>query len=212
MQQTPANNGRCPFDCRGVIQEYDKREGDILNIDVTVILDGWFGDTSRMFYVGEPSLKARKLTEVTYQALMAGIACVRPGGFLGDIGACIQRLAESAGYSVVKDFCGHGIGREFHIDPTVLHFGTAGTGDILQPGMIFTIEPMINAGKPAVRILPDGWTAVTRDRSLSAQFEHTVGVTDSGVEVFTLSQEEKASSPHRGTDEQGASRRKTALS
>ncbi|MDR0662398.1 MAG: type I methionyl aminopeptidase [Holosporales bacterium] len=173
--------------CHGIPSSRKLVDGDILNIDVTVILDGWFGDTSRMFYVGTPPLKARQLVEVTYRALNESLTCVRPGGHLGDIGACIQHIAEGAGYSVVRDFCGHGIGRVFHGDPAVLHFGERGTGVVLQPGMTFTIEPMINAGRPEVKILQDNWTAVTRDRSLSAQFEHTVGVTETGVEVFTLS-------------------------
>jgi methionyl aminopeptidase len=173
--------------CHGIPSSRKLVAGDILNIDVTVLLDGWFGDTSRMFYVGTPPLKARRLTEVAYQALMQSISQVRPGGFLGDIGACIQHIAESAGFSVVRDFCGHSIGQVFHGDLAVLHVGTRGTGPVLQPGMIFTIEPMINAGRPEVRVLQDGWTAVTRDRSLSAQFEHTIGVTETGVEIFTLS-------------------------
>ncbi len=166
------------------------REGDILNIDVTVILDGWYGDTSRMFYVGDPArvpVKGRRLVEVTFEALWAAIRTVRPGATLGDVGHAIQSLAERHRFSVVREFVGHGIGRDFHQPPEVRHFGRPGTGLVLRPGMIFTIEPMINAGKAAVKILKDGWTTVTRDRSLSAQFEHTVGVTKDGVEVFTLS-------------------------
>ena len=166
------------------------REGDILNIDVTVILDGWYGDTSRMFYVGDPArvpVKGRRLVEVTFEALWAAIRTVRPGTTLGDVGHAIQSLAERHRFSVVREFVGHGIGRDFHQPPEVRHFGRPGTGLVLRPGMIFTIEPMINAGKAAVKILKDGWTTVTRDRSLSAQFEHTVGVTEDGVEVFTLS-------------------------
>jgi len=166
------------------------KEGDILNIDVTVILDGWYGDTSRMFYAGDPAkvpVKGRRLVEVTFEALWAGIHAVRPGATLGDVGHAIQKLAESHRFSVVREFVGHGIGRGFHQPPEVRHFGKPGTGLVLRPGMIFTIEPMINAGRPEVKILPDGWTTVTRDRSLSAQFEHTVGVTEDGVEVFTLS-------------------------
>ncbi|GBD42397.1 Methionine aminopeptidase [bacterium HR39] len=166
------------------------REGDILNIDVTVILDGWYGDTSRMFYAGDPEkvpVKGRRLVEVTFEAMWAGIRAVRPGATLGDVGHAIQSLAESHRFSVVREFVGHGIGRAFHQPPEVRHFGRPGQGLVLRPGMIFTIEPMINAGRPEVKILSDGWTTVTRDRSLSAQFEHTVGVTEDGVEVFTLS-------------------------
>ncbi len=166
------------------------RPGDILNIDVTVILDGWYGDTSRMFYVGDPGkvpVKGRRLVEVTFEAMWAGIHAVRPGATLGDVGCAIQRVAERNRFAVVREFVGHGIGREFHQPPEVRHFGRAGEGLVLQPGMIFTIEPMINAGGAAVKVLKDGWTAVTRDRSLSAQFEHTVGVTEEGVEIFTLS-------------------------
>jgi len=166
------------------------REGDILNIDVTVILDGWYGDTSRMFYVGDPArvpVKGRRLVQVTFEAMWAGIRAVRPGATLGDVGHAIQTVAERNRFSVVREFVGHGIGRGFHQPPEVRHFGRPGTGLVLRPGMIFTIEPMINAGKAAVKILADGWTTVTRDRSLSAQFEHTVGVTEDGVEVFTLS-------------------------
>jgi methionyl aminopeptidase len=142
-----------------------------------------------MFYVGVPPLKARKLTETTYLALMQAIALIRPGTTLGDIGACVQHTAEESGYSVVRDFCGHGIGRVFHDEPTVLHYGKQGTGTILEPGMIFTVEPMINVGRPEVKVLQDGWTTVTRDRSLSAQFEHTVGVTETSAVIFTLSSE-----------------------
>lgn len=166
------------------------KEGDILNIDVTVILDGWYGDTSRMFYVGDPAkvpVKGRKLVEVTFECMWLGIRAVRPGATLGDVGHAIQRHAEAHGFSVVREFVGHGVGREFHEPPEVRHYGRPGEGLELHPGMIFTIEPMINAGRAAVKVLPDGWTAVTRDRSLSAQFEHTVGVTEEGVEIFTLS-------------------------
>lgn len=162
-------------------------EGDILNIDVTVILDGWYGDTSRMFWVGTPPAKAQRLTQTTHKAMMAAIGLVRPGATLGDIGAAIQARAEAANFSVVRDFTGHGIGRVFHTAPTVLHYGNRGEGIPLKQGMVFTIEPMINAGGWGVKILDDGWTAVTRDRTLSAQFEHTVGVTADGVEIFTLS-------------------------
>lgn len=173
--------------CHGIPGERRLVEGDILNIDVTVILNGWHGDTSRMFVAGHPSTRARMLIDATYVALMRGVAAVRPGATLGDIGQAIQVYVESQRFSVVRDFCGHGIGRAFHEPPNVLHFGRAGEGPKLQPGMFFTIEPMVNAGRPEVKILDDGWTAVTRDRSLSAQFEHMVGVTESGVEIFTLS-------------------------
>lgn len=163
-------------------------DGDIVNIDVTVILEGWYGDTSRMFFVGDKiGVKARKLVDITYKAMMAGIAQAKPGNHLGDIGHAIQTLAESHRYGVVRDFGGHGIGRVFHDAPHVDHFGKPGTGVLLQPGMVFTIEPMLNAGKPDVKILSDGWTTVTRDRSLSAQFEHQVGITETGCEIFTLS-------------------------
>lgn len=164
------------------------QNGDIVNIDVTVRLDGWHGDSSRMFWVGDKvPLKAKKLIDVTYQAMLAGINAIKPGARLGDIGAAIETLAHQNRYAVVKDFCGHGIGRNFHDEPNVLHYGVKGTGVELLPGMFFTIEPMFNIGTAEVKVLQDGWTAVTRDKSLSAQFEHTVGVTDSGVEIFTLS-------------------------
>lgn len=174
--------------CHGIPSE-DKVliEGDILNIDVTVILDGWHGDTSRMYEVGEVKLKARRLIDVTYEAMMRGIAAVRPGATTGDIGWAIQSYAEANRYSVVRDFCGHGLGQVFHDAPSILHFGQPGTGVPLREGMFFTVEPMINAGKYAVKVLGDGWTAVTKDRSLSAQFEHSVGVTATGCEIFTLS-------------------------
>lgn len=168
----------------------DKRlkDGDIANIDVTVVLDGWYGDTSRMFLVGERvPVKAQRLVEVTFAAMWAGIDAVRPEATLGDVGHAIQSLAEAHRFSVVRDFVGHGLGRMFHDAPEVKHYGRRGEGLVLRPGMLFTIEPMINAGRPEVKILADGWTTVTRDRSLSAQFEHTVGVTEDGVEVFTLS-------------------------
>lgn len=168
----------------------DKRlkDGDIANIDVTVVLDGWYGDTSRMFLVGERvPVKAQRLVEVTFAAMWAGIDAVRPEATLGDVGHAIQSLAEAHRFSVVRDFVGHGLGRVFHDAPEVKHYGRRGEGLVLRPGMLFTIEPMINAGRPEVKILADGWTTVTRDRSLSAQFEHTVGVTEDGVEVFTLS-------------------------
>jgi methionyl aminopeptidase len=173
--------------CHGIPSEKKLNEGDILNIDITTIVDGWYGDTSRMFWVGEPSVKARKLTEVTYQALMGAIDIVKPGATLGDIGYEIQSCAEAARFSVVRDFTGHGLGQVFHAAPTVLHYGTAGEGMELKEGMIFTIEPMINAGTWQVKVLSDGWTAVTRDRGLSAQFEHSIGVTKDGCEIFTLS-------------------------
>ncbi len=173
--------------CHGVPGERMLKAGDVLNIDITVIKDGWHGDTSRMFYVGEPSIQARRLCDVTYECMWLGIRTVRPGAHLGDIGAAIQQNAESHGYSVVREFCGHGIGRKFHEEPQVLHYGRAGSGVRLEPGMIFTIEPMINAGKAAIRELADGWTIVTKDHSLSAQWEHTVLVTQDGYEVLTLS-------------------------
>ncbi|MFO1363279.1 MAG: type I methionyl aminopeptidase [Burkholderiales bacterium] len=173
--------------CHGVPGDRVLKHGDVLNIDITVIKDGFHGDTSRMFYVGEPSIQARRLCEVTYECMWQGIAAVRPGGYLGDIGAAIQRHAEQHGFSVVREFCGHGIGRRFHEEPQVLHYGRAGTGLELRPGMIFTVEPMINAGRPAIRELADGWTIVTKDHSLSAQWEHTVLVTESGFEILTLS-------------------------
>jgi methionyl aminopeptidase len=173
--------------CHGIPGERKLIDGDILNIDVTVILDGWFGDTSRMFVAGRPSTRARMLLDVTHEAMTRGIAAVRPGGTLGDVGHAIQTYVESQRFSVVRDFCGHGIGRQFHAAPNVLHFGRAGEGVTLRPGMFLTIEPMVNAGRPEVKVLDDGWTAVTRDRSLSAQFEHMIGVTDDGCEVFTYS-------------------------
>jgi len=164
------------------------RDGDIVNIDVTVILDGWYGDTSRMFLVGDRvPVKAKRLVDATWRAMTAGIAAVRPGATLGDVGYACQRVAEAEGFSAVHDFCGHGIGRVFHDAPQVMHVGAPGEGVVLEPGMVFTIEPMVNAGRAETKILVDGWTAVTRDRSLSAQFEHTVGVTEDGVRIFTLS-------------------------
>jgi methionyl aminopeptidase len=173
--------------CHGVPGERVLKAGDILNIDITVIKDGFHGDCSRMFYVGEPSIQAKRLVEITYECMWLGIQQVRPGARLGDIGHVIQQHAENAGYSVVREFCGHGIGRKFHEEPQVLHYGKAGTGLTLQSGMTFTVEPMINAGKAGIRELADGWTIVTKDHSLSAQWEHTVAVTDSGFEVLTLS-------------------------
>lgn len=173
--------------CHGIPGERRLGDGDIINIDVTVILDGWHGDTSRMYVAGTPSTRARVLIDVTHEALMRGIAVVRPGATLGDVGHAIQSFVESKRFSVVRDFCGHGIGRRFHEPPNILHFGRRGEGIALRPGMVFTIEPMVNAGRAEVKILDDGWTAVTRDRSLSAQFEHMLGVTETGCEVFTLS-------------------------
>ncbi len=161
-------------------------EGDILNIDVTPLLDGWHGDSSRMFTVGRASLKAQRLIDATREAMMAGIGAVRPGATLGDVGHAIETVARRERFSIVRDFCGHGVGRVFHDAPDVNHWGNPGTGVVLRPGMIFTIEPMLNAGRPEVKVLADGWTAVTRDRTLSAQFEHSVGVTETGVEIFTL--------------------------
>ena len=171
--------------CHGVPGERILKNGDIINLDITTIKDGYHGDTSKMFVVGEASLKARRLVDTAYDCLLAGIALVRPGVRLGDIGSAIQILAESRNYSVVREYCGHGIGRIYHEDPQVLHYGEPGTGIELQPGMVFTIEPMINAGKRHTRVLPDGWTVVTKDHSLSAQWEHMVLVTDDGHEVLT---------------------------
>ena len=173
--------------CHGVPGTKILGEGDILNIDVTVIVNGWFGDSSRMYVAGKTPVKARRLIEVTHDALMAGIAAVKPGNTFGDIGHAIQVHVESHRMSVVRDFCGHGLGRVFHAPPNVLHYGRPGTGPVLAPGMFFTIEPMVNLGRPETKELSDGWTAVTRDKSLSAQYEHSVGVTEDGVEIFTLS-------------------------
>ena len=173
--------------CHGIPSEKTLKDGDTLNIDVTTIVDGWYGDSSRMYVAGKPSVAARRLIEVTYECLMRGIAVVRPGARLGDIGAVIQEYAESHRFSVVRDFCGHGLGRTFHAEPNVMHYGRRGTGMVLEEGMFFTIEPMINQGGPDTKILADDWTAVTRDRKLSAQFEHSIGVTADGCEIFTLS-------------------------
>ena len=173
--------------CHGIPGPKPLREGDIVNIDVTLIVDGWHGDTSRMYGVGEISRRAERLIEVTYECLMRGVAAVKPGASTGKIGAVIQEFAEAERCSVVRDFCGHGLGRVFHDRPNILHYGEENEGVVMQPGMFFTIEPMINLGKPAVKVLPDGWTAVTRDRELSAQFEHTIGVTENGCEIFTTS-------------------------
>lgn len=173
--------------CHGIPGDKVLKNGDVLNIDVTIIKDGWFGDTSRMYAVGETSILAKRLTEVTYECMWLGIAQVKPGNTLGDIGNAIQKHAEHQGFSVVREFCGHGIGQKFHQEPQILHYGKAGSGQKLEPGLIFTIEPMINAGKREIRQLADGWTVVTRDHSLSAQWEHTIMVTDSGFEVLTQS-------------------------
>ncbi len=173
--------------CHGIPGEKKLKSGDVLNIDITVIKDGFHGDTSRMFYVGQPSIQARRLVDVTQECMWRGIEAVKPGATLGDIGYAVQSYAESNGFSVVREFCGHGIGRKFHEEPQVLHYGRPGNGLKLQPGMIFTVEPMINAGRPDIRQLADGWTIVTKDHSLSAQWEHTVLVTETGFEVLTLS-------------------------
>ncbi|MDO9313503.1 MAG: type I methionyl aminopeptidase [Burkholderiaceae bacterium] len=173
--------------CHGIPNSKPLKSGDIVNIDITVIKEGWHGDTSRMFVVGEGSIAAKRLCQMTYDAMWRGIAKVRPGVRLGDIGNAIQTFAENNGFSVVREFCGHGIGRKFHEDPQVLHYGKPGTLEVLTPGMIFTIEPMINAGRREIREAGDGWTIVTKDRSLSAQWEHTVLVTETGYEVLTLS-------------------------
>ena len=173
--------------CHGIPGAKTLKEGDIVNIDVTPLLDGWHGDSSRMFLVGDVPIKARRLVDVTYECLMLGIEQARPGNHLGDIGHAIQRHAEKHRYGVVRDFCGHGLGRVFHDSPEVVHLGRPGTGPELRPGMFFTIEPMINIGRADVKMLDDGWTAVTRDRSLSAQFEHSIGITEDGCEIFTQS-------------------------
>jgi methionyl aminopeptidase len=173
--------------CHGIPSDRALREGDIINIDVTVVVDGWHGDTSRMYGVGEVSPRARRLVDVTYDAMMRGIEVVKPGKTFGDIGHAIQTYVEAQRCSVVRDFCGHGLGQVFHDNPNVLHYGAPGSGAVIRPGMFFTVEPMVNLGKYAVKLLNDGWTAVTRDKSLSAQFEHSVGVTETGFEIFTLS-------------------------
>ncbi|HEY5682544.1 MAG TPA: type I methionyl aminopeptidase [Sulfuricaulis sp.] len=172
--------------CHGIPGEKKLKKGDIINIDVTVIKDGYHGDTSKMFTIGESSVQAKRLVQVTHECMIKGIEIVRPGTRLGDIGHAIQHHAEAHGFSVVREYCGHGIGREFHEDPQILHYGQPGTGMALEPGMTFTVEPMINAGKKEVKLLPDNWTVVTRDHSLSAQWEHTVLVTESGHEILTL--------------------------
>ena len=173
--------------CHGIPNDKALRDGDIVNIDVTLVLDGWHGDSSRMYIAGQAKRAAERLIEVTHEAMMHGIEQVRPGNTTGDIGAAIQQFAEGQRCSVVRDFCGHGVGQLFHDAPNILHYGRPGEGVQLRPGMIFTVEPMINLGRPSVKVLADGWTAVTRDRSLSAQFEHSVGVTEDGCEIFTLS-------------------------
>jgi methionyl aminopeptidase len=173
--------------CHGIPNDKPLRSGDIVNVDLTLIVDGWHGDSSRMYNIGDVPRAAERLVAVTYECLMRGIAAVRPGAHLGDVGHAIQSYAEAERCSVVRDFCGHGLGQVFHDHPNVLHYGKPGEGVLLKPGMIFTVEPMINLGKAHVKILSDGWTAVTRDKSLSAQFEHTVGVTETGVEIFTTS-------------------------
>jgi methionyl aminopeptidase len=173
--------------CHGIPSDKKLKDGDILNIDVTVIVDGWFGDTSRMYVAGKLPRKAERLINVTHDALIRGIETVKPGNTFGDIGHAIQSFVESQRMSVVTDFCGHGLGRVFHAPPNVLHYGRPGTGSVLEPGMFFTIEPMVNLGRAETKVLSDDWTAVTRDKSLSAQFEHSIGVTETGYEIFTLS-------------------------
>jgi methionyl aminopeptidase len=184
--------------CHGIPGPRPLREGDIVNIDITLIVDGWHGDSSRMYPVGEISRKAERLIAVTYEAMMLGVGAVRPGHTVGHIGAAIQAYAEAERCSVVRDFCGHGLGLVFHDRPNILHYGEPGEGPVLEPGMIFTVEPMINLGKPHVKMLSDGWTAVTRDRSLSAQFEHSIGVTEGGCEVFTYSPRGWHKPPYHG--------------
>jgi methionyl aminopeptidase len=183
--------------CHGIPADKPMKEGDIVNIDVTLILNGWHGDSSRMFAVGPIPRRAERLIDVTYEAMMRGIAAIRPGGTTGDIGAAIQAYVEAQHMSVVRDFCGHGLGRLFHDEPNIVHVGRAGEGTVLRPGMFFTVEPMINLGRPHVKVLSDGWTAVTRDRSLSAQFEHTIAVTDKGAEIFTPSPKGFDKPPYR---------------
>ena len=177
--------------CHGIPGDKTLKDGDILNIDVTVIVDGWFGDTSRMYVAGKLSRKTERLIQVTYDSLMRGIEAVKPGNTFGDIGHAIQSFVESHRMSVVRDFCGHGLGRVFHAPPNVVHYGRPGTGAVLEPGMFFTIEPMVNLGRPETKTLADDWTAVTRDKSLSAQFEHSIGVNEDGFEIFTLSAADK---------------------
>jgi len=172
--------------CHGIPSNKKLKDGDIVNIDISVIIDGWHGDTSRMFHVGKPTIRGKRLVDITHECMKRGIEEVKPGATLGDIGHTIQRFAEANNCSVVREYCGHGIGRNFHEDPQVLHYGRRGTGDVLEPGMTFTIEPMINLGKREVKLLPDAWTVVTKDHSLSAQWEHTILVTEDGFEVLTL--------------------------
>lgn len=182
--------------CHGIPSTRKLKDGDIVNVDITVLKDGYHGDTSKMFLVGKPSILAERLTNITLECLYLGIEQVKPGAHFGDIGAVIQQHAEKNRFSVVREYCGHGIGRIFHEPPNVLHYGTAGSGEMLKSGMIFTIEPMINAGKRFVKLLPDGWTVVTKDHSLSAQWEHTILVTDTGYEILTLRSEEKGKITH----------------
>jgi len=177
--------------CHGIPSDKRLKDGDILNIDVTVIVDGWYGDTSRMYVAGKPSRKAERLLDVTHESLMRALDVVKPGNTFGDIGHAIQSFVEAERMSVVRDFCGHGLGRVFHAPPNVLHYGRAGTGPVLEEGMFFTIEPMVNLGRPETKVLADDWTAVTRDKSLSAQFEHSIGVTATGCEIFTLSKADR---------------------
>jgi len=177
--------------CHGIPGKRRLKKGDIVNIDITVIKDGYHGDTSRMFYIGSPSIQAKRLVELSYECMKKGIEVIRPGGHLGDIGSVIQELAETNNCSIVREYCGHGIGKVFHEDPQVLHYGKKNTGHEIRPGMTFTVEPMINAGKREVKLMPDNWTVVTRDHSLSAQWEHTIYVTDEGYEILTLSDGEK---------------------
>jgi methionyl aminopeptidase len=195
--------------CHGIPNAKPLREGDIVNVDITLIINGWHGDTSRMYPVGEISRKAERLLTVTYEALQRGIAAVKPGHTTGHIGAAIQSFAEGERCSVVRDFCGHGLGLVFHERPNILHYGVAGEGVELKPGMLFTIEPMINLGRPQVKVLSDGWTAVTRDRELSAQFEHAVGVTEAGCEVFTYSPAGLHCPPYSITEATGCDERET---
>ncbi len=184
--------------CHGIPDEKKLRAGDVVNIDVTVIIDGWHGDTSRMFWVGDKTpVKAKRLTEITYEAMMRGIEQVKPGNTLGDIGHAVQSVAEAAGFSIVRDYCGHGLGKVFHTAPNILHYGTPGAGLVLEEGMFFTVEPMVNAGKPATKLSKhDGWTVTTRDRSLSCQFEHSLGVTKDGFELFTESPKKQHFPPY----------------
>ena len=182
--------------CHGIPGDKTLKEGDIINVDVTAYKDGWHGDTSRMFYVGDVSIKAKKLIEVTYKSMMKAIKILNKEIKLGDIGSTIQTYVEEEGFSVVRDFCGHGIGKVFHKEPNILHYGKKGTGPKLNPGMIFTIEPMINEGNYQTKMLNDGWTAVSKDKKLSAQFEHTVGITETGYEIFTLSKDKLDQPPY----------------